>query len=87
MKAAVGEDTDTEKLGGAATHTEISGIADYKFATGKGMFGPGKKIMGKLGPSNTAGFNRVAPRPPAKNNGEYMGSSAKAMPNHMICLT
>ena len=34
VKVAVGRNTDTEKLGGA-THT-ISGIADYKFANGKG---------------------------------------------------
>jgi 3-methylcrotonyl-CoA carboxylase beta subunit len=33
VKAAIGEDIDTETLGGAVTHTEISGIADYKFNT------------------------------------------------------
>ena len=33
VKAAIGEDIDTETLGGAITHTEISGIADYKFKT------------------------------------------------------
>lgn len=33
VKAAIGEDTDAETLGGAATHTAISGIADYKFKT------------------------------------------------------
>ncbi len=32
VKAAIGETTDAETLGGAATHTEISGIADYKFS-------------------------------------------------------
>src|SRR5687768_10144928 len=31
VKAAIGEEVDTETLGGAVTHTEISGIADYKF--------------------------------------------------------
>ncbi len=31
VKAAIGETTDNETLGGAKTHTEISGIADYKF--------------------------------------------------------
>src|ERR1035437_7034379 len=30
VKAAIGEDSDTETLGGADTHTAISGIADYK---------------------------------------------------------
>ena len=33
VKAAIGEDIDSETLGGAGTHTEISGIADYKFKT------------------------------------------------------
>src|ERR1700743_1789710 len=33
VKAAVGEQIDAETLGGAVTHTEISGRADYKFKT------------------------------------------------------
>ncbi len=33
VKAAIGEEVDSETLGGAATHTAISGIADYKFST------------------------------------------------------
>ena len=35
VKAAIGEDIDNETLGGAVTHNEISGIADYKFDTEK----------------------------------------------------
>jgi len=34
-KAAIGENVDIQTLGGAVTHTEISGIADYKFKTEK----------------------------------------------------
>ena len=30
VKAAIGEDIDNEKLGGAQTHCEISGVTDYK---------------------------------------------------------
>jgi 3-methylcrotonyl-CoA carboxylase beta subunit len=33
VKAAIGGSIDNETLGGAVTHTEISGIADYKFKT------------------------------------------------------
>src|SRR5690348_7030485 len=33
VKAAIGETVDQETLGGATTHSEISGIADYKFET------------------------------------------------------
>src|SRR5436190_10509520 len=49
VKAAIGEETDTETLGGAETHTAISGIADYKFPTEKECLDQVKKIMGKLG--------------------------------------
>ncbi len=30
VKAAIGEEVDNETLGGATTHTEISGVTDYK---------------------------------------------------------
>src|SRR5918993_3494001 len=33
VKAAIGEEVDQETLGGAVTHTEISGIADYKYGS------------------------------------------------------
>src|SRR6476646_7098134 len=49
VKAAVGEDIDMETLGGAVTHTEISGIADYKFKTEEECLDQVKKIMDKLG--------------------------------------
>jgi 3-methylcrotonyl-CoA carboxylase beta subunit len=49
VKAAIGEDVDAETLGGADTHTEISGIADYKFDTEAECLDQVKTIMGKLG--------------------------------------
>lgn len=64
VKAAIGEDIDNEKLGGADTHTSISGIADYKFKTEIDCLDHIKKIMAQLGPQHTAGFNRVTPKPP-----------------------
>ena len=67
VKAAVGEDIDSETLGGAVTHTEISGIADYKFDTEQECLDEVKKIMDKLGPSPLAGFNRAEPVLPKKN--------------------
>src|SRR6187551_3709652 len=48
VKAAIGEDIDAETLGGAATHTEISGIADYKFKTEEECLDKVKSIMSKL---------------------------------------
>lgn len=66
VKAAVGEDVDTETLGGAVTHTEISGIADYKFKTEQACLDQVKKIIDKLGDTSTAGFHRAAPAAPKK---------------------
>ncbi|MBI2282532.1 MAG: acyl-CoA carboxylase subunit beta [Bacteroidetes bacterium] len=72
VKAAIGEETDTETLGGAVTHTEISGIADYKFKTEQECLDHIKQIMSKLGTPVQAGFNRITPAPPKKEmNGIY----------------
>lgn len=73
VKAAIGEDIDIETLGGAATHTEISGIADYKFKTEEECLDEVKKLMSKLGEKKNAGFNRVASKPPKKNPDELYG--------------
>lgn len=67
VKAAIGENIDTETLGGAVTHTEISGIADYKFSTEQECLDRIKKIMDKLGHEPRAGFDRVAPVGPRKH--------------------
>lgn len=67
VKAAIGEDVDAETLGGAVTHTEISGIADYKFKTDEECLDQIKKIVGKLGKPEDAGFDRIAPVAPAKS--------------------
>jgi 3-methylcrotonyl-CoA carboxylase beta subunit len=73
VKAAVGEDVDAETLGGAATHTEISGIADYKFKTEEECLAQVKKIISKLGHNPVAGFDRIAPIAPAKDPKELYG--------------
>jgi 3-methylcrotonyl-CoA carboxylase beta subunit len=73
VKAAIGEDIDAETLGGAATHNEISGVADYKFKTEQECLDQVKKIIGRLGRPQSAGFNRIAAQLPASNNGEIYG--------------
>nr|WP_294906328.1 carboxyl transferase domain-containing protein [uncultured Lacibacter sp.] len=73
VKAAIGEDIDAETLGGAVTHTELSGIADYKFKTEQECLDEVKKLMSKLGEKKKAGFDRVAPKPPKKNVEELYG--------------
>jgi acetyl-CoA carboxylase carboxyltransferase component len=72
VKAAVGEDVDTETLGGAVTHTEISGIADYKFKTEQECLDQVKRIIDKLGQKEKAGFDRAESRLPAKDPKELL---------------
>lgn len=70
VKAAIGEKTDNETLGGATTHTEISGIADYKFKTEQECLDCVRDIISKLGENPDAGFNRIAAVPPSKDPSE-----------------
>ena len=85
VKAAIGEDVDTETLGGATTHTEISGIADYKFKTEEECLDEIKKLMSKLGEKKNAGFNRVASKLPVKNPNDLYGIfPADAKPYDMV---
>ena len=66
VKAAIGEDADTQTLGGAITHTEISGIADYKFKTEEDCLDQVKRIIDKLGDNPKAGFDRSKSKKPQK---------------------
>ena len=88
VKAAIGEDVDSETLGGAVTHTEISGIADYKFKTEQACLDQVKKIMSKLGPVVHAGFNRIPAKLPKSNKGEIYGimSEGNTKPYDMLHL-
>jgi len=73
VKAAIGEDVDTETLGGAVTHTEISGIADYKFKTEQECLDHIKKMMSMLGERPNAGLDRISSKPPKKNQAALYG--------------
>ena len=88
VKAAIGEDIDAETLGGAVTHTELSGIADYKFKTEQECLDQIKKIMSKLGPVGRAGFNRIVSKDPAKNTNEIYGimNEGNTKPYNMLDL-
>jgi 3-methylcrotonyl-CoA carboxylase beta subunit len=67
VKAAIGEDIDTETLGGAVTHTEISGIADYKFQTEEECLDQIKRIIDKIGEKEKAGFDRTKSKKTTKD--------------------
>lgn len=67
VKAAIGEDIDVETLGGAMTHNAISGIADYHFKTEEESIEQVRRIVGKLGKPEHAGFDRVKEVNPSRN--------------------
>lgn len=73
VKAAIGEDIDAETLGGATTHTEISGIADYKFATEQECMDHVRKVMSMLGETPKAGFDRIKPVAPVRKAEDIYG--------------
>ena len=73
VKAAIGEDIDNEILGGADTHNSISGIADYKFKTEHECLDYIKRMMGRLGETPSAGFNKIQSIQPSKNENEIYG--------------
>ena len=73
VKAAIGEDIDNETLGGATTHTEISGVTDYKVPNDAAALEKIRSLVDKLGTPETAGFNRAKPVPPLKENDQLFG--------------
>jgi acetyl-CoA carboxylase carboxyltransferase component len=67
VKAAIGEEVDNETLGGATTHTEISGVTDYKVEDDEECLSTVRDLVDKLGPFDKAGFNRKEPVAPARD--------------------
>lgn len=58
VKAAIGESIDNETLGGAKTHTEISGVCDYNTENDEDCLKTIRDLMDKIGQFDTAGFDR-----------------------------
>lgn len=58
VKAAIGESIDNETLGGATTHTEISGVCDYKTESDEECLATIRQLMDKIGQPENAGFDR-----------------------------
>jgi 3-methylcrotonyl-CoA carboxylase beta subunit len=67
VKAAIGESIDNETLGGATTHTEISGVCDYKVANDEECLKTIRELMDKIGQTETAGFDRKASAVPKED--------------------
>ncbi|ALI99604.1 acyl-CoA carboxylase subunit beta [Rufibacter tibetensis] len=73
VKAAIGETIDNETLGGASTHSEISGVTDYKFETDQECLDHIRNIFDKMGENPKAGFNRTTPAEPKLDPKEIYG--------------
>jgi|AntDeeMinimDraft_5_1070356.scaffolds.fasta_scaffold01419_5 acetyl-CoA carboxylase carboxyltransferase component len=73
VKAAIGEDIDNETLGGATTHSEVSGVTDYKAEDDKDALTQIQSIMDKIGAADSAGFNRKKALKPKLDQEEIFG--------------
>ena len=73
VKAAIGEDVDQQALGGAKMHTEVSGIADYKFDTEQECLDQVRRIMDKIGHQPLKGFDRAKPAMPQRDVKDIYG--------------
>ena len=78
VKAAIGESIDNETLGGATTHSEISGVTDYKAKNDKDALDKIKNIVDKIGDFDKAGYNRVASKKPKENPDDIYGILPKS---------
>ncbi|MCX2681712.1 acyl-CoA carboxylase subunit beta [Galbibacter sp. EGI 63066] len=78
VKAAIGEDIDNETLGGATTHSEVSGVTDYKAKDDKDALDTIKNIVDKIGDYDKAGFNRVKAEKPAEKEEDLYGILPKS---------
>jgi len=86
VKSAIGEEVDNETLGGASTHSEISGVTDYKCPDDKACLDQIKTLMDKPSEPQLAGFNRATPESPAKEESELYGMfpANRVKPYNMI---
>ncbi|MBM3446797.1 MAG: acyl-CoA carboxylase subunit beta [Bacteroidetes bacterium] len=66
VKAAIGEEVDNEKLGGATTHCEISGVTDHKMPNDAACLERIRLLVSQLAEPQRAGFDRVTTIEPSR---------------------
>ncbi|MCX7605856.1 MAG: acyl-CoA carboxylase subunit beta [Bacteroidia bacterium] len=64
VKAAIGEETDAETLGGARTHSQISGVTDYQARNDQEALDILKKLVAQTQRRSTFQWQRQVPKPP-----------------------
>jgi 3-methylcrotonyl-CoA carboxylase beta subunit len=72
VKSSIGEDVENETLGGATTHSEISGVTDNKYPNDRACLDAIRKVMDKLGHKPNAGFDRKESILPKKKPQELL---------------
>ncbi|PVW13559.1 acyl-CoA carboxylase subunit beta [Marixanthomonas spongiae] len=78
VKAAIGESIENEDLGGATTHSEVSGVTDYKAEDDKDALTKIQNIVSKIGDFDKAGFNRDKTKKPKKTPEDIYGILPKS---------
>jgi 3-methylcrotonyl-CoA carboxylase beta subunit len=73
VKAAIGESIDNETLGGATTHTHISGVCDYNAENDEDCLKTIRELMDKIGKAKDAGFDRKEAIEPLRNPKDVYG--------------
>jgi acetyl-CoA carboxylase carboxyltransferase component len=73
VKAAIGEVTDNEKLGGAVVQSNVSGVTDYVMENDDQCLLQIRSIVEKFGDNCKAGFNRIKSKPPLFPTKEIYG--------------
>lgn len=73
VKAAIGESIDNETLGGATTHTAISGVCDYKSENDEECLETIRELMGQIGTPQSAGFDRIESKEPKEDPKKIYG--------------
>jgi acetyl-CoA carboxylase carboxyltransferase component len=74
VKAAVGEIIDNETLGGATTHTEISGVVDYKSPDDKTCLKTIRDLLDKISDKQTLKLNRSNSQKPKLKMEDFYGT-------------
>ena len=73
VKAAIGENIDNEKLGGAHTHCDISGVTDYKCKNDTEAVQIIRELISNIEEKKQHSFSRIESKDPAKNINEIYG--------------
>lgn len=77
VKAAIGEEIDSETLGGANAQTALSGTIDHKMPDDISCLNRIREIIAMLGKPEKAGFDRIESKPPANDINQINGILAE----------